>query len=312
MALYTFYVKKKDENKFVSANIHHELAFLDFFAMQFDNKKELMKFLGVDFSKYDDIGIMYRTTLKNGKKTVVLLPIYFDAFELNQIAGSMVDVSKLKGRTIYENLAIAYNNPKMVKTKKSVPMIKPVEEILESVIELAENKEQLYEGSNSYGDLEQVANTFGVTSVRISQIKANALKTYENEIKRSLGNDLTRSYLVIRRAYETLRSKGILKGNLMRSKRNLPSLTMGRIYESYIAKNDRDYYTNKYSSSSNLHLTEYEEYLLQQISYGDEEACARAAEELMKSSTERLEALNPFISQARALRGNSKKIGSID
>ena len=130
MALYSFCVRKKGTDNYVRANARHELAFLDYFAMRFNSKEELMKFLGADPQKYDDIAITYQSNHE-----FKILPIYFDAKELDQILGLMIDISKFSDcKNIYEIIALAYNNPKMLTIKK-IPEVKTLDEITRAALE---------------------------------------------------------------------------------------------------------------------------------------------------------------------------------
>ena len=122
MALYSFCVRKRGTENYVPANKKHDLPFLDYMAMRFNNKEELMKFLGADLQKYDDIAIRYQA---NGEE--IILPVYFDAKELDEISGLMVDLNQLEDcKTAYELLAVAYKNPGNVGIKK-VPDVKTLD-----------------------------------------------------------------------------------------------------------------------------------------------------------------------------------------
>ena len=179
MALYSFCVRRKGTNKYVRAHMKHDLPFLDFFAMQFNNKQELIRFLGADLEKYDDVAIIYKNN-----HTDKILPIYFDSPQLEVISKSMLDFELLADcETIKEALAVAYNSPGLIKVAIEVPTIREVDEIIERI---------------AHSDLPEKAYDTG-------RMNKKAVEYYEKCRYDMFKQELMRSYIGIRKAYMALR-----------------------------------------------------------------------------------------------------------
>lgn len=128
MRNYSYCVRNKKTNKYVSLGVRHELEFLDYMAMQFTDKEKLMSFLGVDLEKYDDIEIEYKV---GNKKEII--PVIFDPQELNYIAEELVlepfnylvfNETRSKMATLFSELKeadrtiIGYNYPETISVYK--------------------------------------------------------------------------------------------------------------------------------------------------------------------------------------------------
>jgi len=280
MALYSFCVRKKGTNNYIRANMRHELSFLDFFAMKFNNKRELMQFLGADLNKYDDIAITYQNNHE-----AKFLPIYFDAIHLDQITSAMINLDAIDNyESIYEALAVAYKNPSVLKIKE-VPIIKTVDEIVGRIA--YENRPTL--------------------AFRNNRMNQKALEYYENGRNEMFRVELMKSYLNIRKAYMSLRENGQITSKKVLKK--VPNVTMQTIYDNYQNRMTNIFkYQKAYETFKLIKTTPYEDVLIQRIIEGDDDAY----DELMQTDLERIEKLKPILDFIKSLRGNAKKIGTID
>jgi len=277
MALYSFCVRKKGTNEYACAHVKHELAFLDYFAMQFNSKEELLKFLGAHLDKYDDIAIIYQN---NHQKKI--LPLYFDAPELERITKSMVDFSKLNEcDSIYLMLAYAYRNGKLLKIKSSV-LEKSVDfERIVAKISLHNRPEVAF---------------------RTRLLNKKALEHWNNGYEDMFKRELSKSYMNVRKAYMSLRENDYISGQ--KNPKKVPNLTMQEIINRHIEAVNKTYDVfTAYNILKKLTLTSYEENLIVRILSDDE----NAYEELMASDVERLEYLKPIIDYLDERRGNAKK-----
>lgn len=281
MALYSFCVKKKGASNYTRANMRHELPFLDFLAMQFSSKQELLKFLGVDPEKFEDIAIVYQNN-----RTEKILPLYFDAPELETISREMIDLSSLdECDTLIEALALGYTFPDLAKVATEVPTLRQVDDIISKI---------------AYDNRPRVA-------FRKNRMNQKAVEYYENGRYEMFRNELMRSYLGIRKAYMSLRETNHIVGKT--KAKVAPTLTMQELVKRHSeAKNKTFEILRAYEILKSLTLTSYEESLVVRILADDE----NAYEELMASDTERLEYLSPLIVYLNERRGKVRKIGTID
>ena len=283
MALYSFGVRKKGETEIQTSNQKFELPFLDFFAMQFNNQRELISFLGADPDVYDGIWICYKHAGK-----CKYLPIYFDAPELEQICAHMIDFDRIKGTSsIYEMLAVAYDRKRLLQVGQ-VPEISATNKIISKI------------ASNDLIDM----------AARMHYINKKALEYWENGIEIFFATELMSSYIQIRKAYTFLRENGYLSG--LADSKEVPVMTMQTLVQRYNERQTFIEYTNELSVVANilnsLEITPYEEFLISQALNGDE----ASFEILMVSDIERVIYLKPILDYIASERGKVKKLGTID
>lgn len=251
MALYSFCVRKKGTTSYVSGNNKHELAFLDYFATRFNNKEELLNFLGVSPLIYDDIKICYQSNHE-----MKILPIYFDARELEDIVTKMINFKSLDELTDTLKITIAYQNKTNIDVKKIVPRLHITDNIMQRIF---------------YSDRPYIA-------FDNKLLHSKAVEYWEDRKVLLLEREMFSSYLNIRKCYEFLRKNNyIVPSKVIKSVSNI---TMQEIANDLI-----------YERFNNESLTDYEANLLERVNNNDE----TSYEELMGSSIEKVEKLKPFI-----------------
>ena len=259
---YSFGVRKKGSNEYIKLGIKHSLAFLDYFALHFNNKEELMHFLNIDLASYDDIAITYNS---NGENKV--LPIYFDALELYFISSTLISLKSLEDFDDYQALAIAYQNPSLITTETFLPR-SYVSTIINGLID---------------NNIEK--------ALKEDVIHERIYKFYENNGNFEL--ELLKSYLCIRKIYDWLRRIGALYDSMFKTEPVLE--TMDEILASFSVGNNST--MRFYQILSLLSPTEYEEFLISKAVSSEE-----AYEELMALSSDRLERLAPIIKHINTIR----------
>ena len=282
MALYSFCVKKIGTTEYAIGHTKHELAFLDYLAMQFNSKEELLKFIGAPLDKYDDIAIVYQN---NGEKKV--LPLYFDAPELENVCKSMINFNSLEEcDSIYLMLAYGYTYGGLISIDKSISTEnKDFDKIAEKILTDSRVK---------------IAYKAGLANEKVLQLWDEG---YDNAVKR----ELAKSYINFRKAYMSLRDNDYILGK--ENPKEVPSYTLKELIKRHTeAINKTKEICNVYNALKDLKLTSYEENLVVRILRDDE----NAYEELMASSTDRLEYLKPLLDYLAEKRGKAKKIGTID
>lgn len=184
MGRYSFCVLKRGAKKFTISKNKHSLAFLDYFAMQFKNKKDLIQFLSGDPNAYQDIAISY---VSNGKTKII--PIYFDAIQLEEIVKEIVQVP-LEVSDHFQFLALAYKKVIKPTVINEVPDLKVVSRLLIKI---------------KRDNLIQMAATSGYLHKR-------AQDYYDNLEYNFFDEEIKKSYLSIRKIYMFLRNNGIIQG----------------------------------------------------------------------------------------------------
>ena len=184
MGRYSFCVLKRGAKKFTISKNKHSLAFLDYFAMQFKNKKDLIQFLSGDPNAYQDIAISY---VSNGKTKII--PIYFDAIQLEEIVKEIVQVP-LEVSDHFQFLALAYKKVIKPPVINEVPDLKVVSRLLIKI---------------KRDNLIQMAATSGYLHKR-------AQDYYDNLEYNFFDEEIKKSYLSIRKIYMFLRNNGIIQG----------------------------------------------------------------------------------------------------
>lgn len=275
MAKYSFYVRDKETGQNLYSKNRHPLQFLDFFASQFNNKEELMRFLGVNPEKYDEIGILYKVSgeVKN-------LKVYFDSLELEEMSRSVINLPfPYTSLLIKERMALGYVYPRLITYANIIPESDATKEITRRI---------------SIPGFADKAYLDGL-------LDAKTLEYYEKGEFDRIPNHLLKHYLLLRRVYEALRNDYYLIAS--EDKMNQTSnITMKEIIDTY---ND-SFNANFYKKLMKVNLSLDEQILIgKALIDSDEEAY-----ELLKASpTERLEVLNPIIDYISKKRGNVKKIG---
>ncbi len=267
MALYSFAVRKKGEEKYSRSGIRHELAFLDYLSMQFNNKEELIRFLLENPEQYDDIVITYR----HNNETKII-PVYFDAVELKHIVNPLIDFGPLaEADNIYYQIARAYKNPSCVKVETELEETEDFDKIMAEI---------LYD------------NRFK-KAYNMHLINKKACEYAEDNFTQGFIREMLSSYLNIRKAYAFGRKSNYIKGNAR--VKNVPPLHREEIIRQFEAENPR--------YMPILDTTPYENILFARIINGDESAY----EELMAFDIERLEYLKPILDYLGRYKGNHKK-----
>ncbi len=271
MASYSFCVRDKKTGEYIRDTRNHELAFLDFFATRFNNQEELMRFLGVDTSLYDDISIGYMSNHE-----LRILPIFFDAPELEAIVREMVTISSLEEYpSIYDAIAVAYNFPKGVQVASRVPECDASGKIL-----LRLQIEDMPTKALKAGLLHQKAHEFITKGYR-----------------RVFNDEMNSSYLSVRKAYMAIRNENYINGNhIMKPGSNM---TMEELVDRHNSET-----MSIYQILERVELTPYEERLVTRVLNNDDE---EAYEELMASNVERLKYLSPVLAYLSKARGKERK-----
>ena len=191
MALYQFCAHKKGGNfkraKHIFGEAKHDLQILDLISMQFNNKEDLMRFLGVDLEEYDDIAITYQSNGEPQKLDVILA----DAPELDDILYSMVDFGVIEEYDEILKLALAYDTPKYVTVTNKVDR---------ELLGFNKIKQTLI------SEPWRVENAFNVGLLHRRAYEFYARGQYDLFM-----NEITRSYLTIRKLYTYLRSRGLIR-----------------------------------------------------------------------------------------------------
>lgn len=184
MGRYSFCILKRGAKKFTISKNKHSLAFLDYFAMQFKNKKDLIQFLSGRPNAYEDIAISY---VSNGKNKII--PIYFDAIQLEEIVKEMVQVP-FEVTDHFQFLALAYKKVIKPTIISEVPDLKVVSRLLSQI---------------KRDNLIQIASTSGYLHKRAQDF-------YDNFDYDLFDQEIKKSYLALRKIYMILRNNGIIKG----------------------------------------------------------------------------------------------------
>ena len=184
MGRYSFCILKRGAKKFTISKNKHSLAFLDYFTMQFKNKKDLIQFLSGNPNAYEDIAISY---VSNGKNKII--PIYFDAIQLEEIVKEMVQVP-VEVTDHFQFLALAYKKVIKPTVINEVPDLKVVSRLLSQI--------------KRY-NLIQIAATSGYLHKRAQDF-------YDNFDYDLFDQEIRRSYLSVRKIYTFLRNNGIIHG----------------------------------------------------------------------------------------------------
>lgn len=184
MGRYSFCVLKRGAKKFTISKNKHSLAFLDYFSMQFKNKKDLIQFLSGDPNAYEDIAISY---VSNGKDKII--PIYFDAIQLEEIVKEMIQVPA-EVTDHFQFLVLAYKKAIKQNIINEVPDLKAVSRLLIKI-----KKDNLIQMAATSGYLHKRAQDY-----------------YDNLEYNLFDQEIRKSYLSIRKIYMFLRNNGIIQG----------------------------------------------------------------------------------------------------
>ena len=286
MARYSFCViRKSNPTEALYLKGKYDLPFLVCFAAQFNNQKELLKFLGLNPNEYKSIEIGYKV-----EKTFKFLPIYFDAPIIVRIGTSMVDFTAFEEcGNVYEEIALAYRNPKLLKTSKIVPETREVYTIIDRTLKGPKPSEEL------------------INDAALEHYLKYNQEFYQRDGDSDFHRDkfaekLREGFIQIYKAYIHLRANGLMQPEVVNHQ--VPNYTMQEIIDSY----GKSGMTLIYDILEGMKLTEYEEIIISRIIRGDEDAY----EELMANDAERLEYLRPILPYLAGRRGNVRKIGTID
>ena len=235
MALYSFCVRKKGNTGYFKGNFKHDLVFLDYFATRFNNKEELLKFLGVDPKVYDDIKICYQNN-----REMKLLPIYFDSRDLEEIVSNMIDFKSINELNDLLKITIAYHDKNTFEVKKIVPKNYITIDIIKRIF---------------YSDRPYLA-------FDAKLLHAKAIEYWEERKEILLEREMLSGYLNIRKCYEYLRRNDYITPN-KRAKR-VPDITMQEIvndliYERFNSNDLNDYQNNLIARVNDGDETSYEE-----------------------------------------------------
>ena len=276
MARYSFCVKdKSNPKKVLCLDGKYDLPFLVYFIAQFNNEKELLKFLGLNPNEYESIKIGYKV-----EKTLKLLPIYFDAPILEKISKSMIDFEAFfECGNVYEEIALAYKNPQMLKIAKKVPRTREAYTIVEATLNGPKPKAGFLNN--------EALDHYSKYNAELYQTDGDS--EYHRD---KFTKELMSSYIQIYKAYAHLRANGLIRPEII--EHNVPNYTMKEIIDSY----GRSEMSLIYEILKGLNLTEYEEILVNKILNGDE----NAYEELKNSDVETVERLMPLIRYLDGIR----------
>lgn len=278
MARYSFYVHKKDIDLNLYTRKRYPLPFLDYFATQFNNREELIKFLGCELDQYDDIGVVYKS-----EGTVKNLQLYYDSLELEKIAGSLIRLPfSHTGLLVKERLALGYKFPKMVRCETQVPDSDQAKEITRRIYMIPGFADMAHE---------------------LEYIDDHTYEYYKKGDHDHLHRHLLKSYLSLRKVYALLRSEYYLIGNPEIVKPEV-DFTMQGVIQNYSEVFDE----RMQVLLRGLLLTPEEEQLVARILFDLDEA---SYDLLMASPSERLNYLKPLITEINKRRGNALKKGSI-
>lgn len=281
VARYSFCVKKKNAPKeYLYLKGNYDLPFLTYFAAQFNNKNELLNFLGLSSNEFDSIEIRYQEN-----STSKFLPIYFDAPILAKISEAMLDFKAFEEcGNVYEKIALAYRYPEMLKTLRDVPNTNETNIIIYKTLEGTKPNSSLINNEALYHYLKY--------HDELCQIDASSDFHCNKFFKQ-----LKRSYIQIYKAYIHLRTNDLIKPQLV--SHQIPNYNMEDIVSSY----GKSEFAIMYELLESLNLTEYEKILVDNIINGSESAY----EELKSSDSATLERLMPLIRQLDRIRGKQKK-----
>ena len=251
MALYQFCAKRKNGQfhrvKHILGEAKHDLQILDLISMQFNTKEELMEFLGLDLSEFDDIAITYQSNGEPRKIDVILA----DAPELEDILYSMVDFGSLEEYgCMLTMLSLAYTHPNLVNTTN---------EINRDSWGFNRIRQKLM--SDPY----RIENAFDV-----GLLHRRAYDFYERSQDEFFINEITKSYLTIRKLYSYLRIRGYIKPNMETKPKAAGKLS--EIIEEIASVNDNDLYNKLISTLIKIPTNDYEDALISRILKGDSEA----------------------------------------
>ena len=285
MARYSFAFQDRETGKYIGdPDRKFELAFLDYFAMWFDNKEQLIRFLNLDPVNVSDIAIMYHS---GGEEK--LLPIFFDAPELWAIVSEMVRIPSSESfDSIYEALAVSYVFPEGVK---------------------AGRVQVRHEAANAISKILIYMRTVDC----LQDLPSEAYRTgYLDKIAFSvIGNHkqfqeaMTSSYLCLRKAYMFLRFRKQFISGEVSKKRDVPDLSMSELVHNYKIRigyqvgilGELNELSSDERTEHQKNRDSYETELLERARYSDE-----AYEELRALPPDRLDALAPEIARVENYR----------
>ena len=278
MARYSFGVHEKGTDRILYSRKRFSLPFLDYFALQFNNSSELIRFLGADPEKYDDIEIVYKS-----EGTVKNLQIYYDSLELEKISGSLIRLPlSHTSMLVKERLAIGYAYPKTVKVSTQIPDSSQAKEITRRI---------------------HMIPGFADMAHELEYLDGHTYDYYKKGDYDHLHRHLLKSYLSLRKIYTLLRNNYYLIGNPDIVKSGI-DFTMQDILKNYSISFD----DKVYKLSRRLLLTPEEETLVAKILIDSD---SESYDLLMASSPERLNYLKPLINEINERRGSSLKKGTI-
>lgn len=270
MALYQFCAKRKGGHfhrvKHILGESKHDLQILDLISMQFNTKEALMQFLGLNLEEFDDIAITYQSNGEPRKIDVILS----DAPELEDILYSMVEFGSLEEYDdINIMLALAYSYPNMVKTINEV------------------NRESW--GFNRINQNLLSAPFRVENAFNVGLLHRRAYDFYSRGQNDLFMNEITKSYLTIRKIYTYLRSRECIAP--CKKIKPGPIADLSTIINELMKNKDDSLYNKLINNLMNISTTDYEDALINKILKGDSEALA----EFMQLDSEHLSKFREFL-----------------
>lgn len=272
MSLYSFCVKAKNGKfhrlKGISCEDKHSLQILDLISMQFDTKKDLMRYLDIDLNRFDDIAITYRSQGKDRKLEVILS----GADELKDVAYSTIDfdyLSDLGDPSL--QLALAYYSSKGLKIVNQVDIHR-------------------FGFDRIYRTFCNQASNFD-SGVNVEVLNNQAVRLFNEGQQQLFLREVSKYYLTVRRMYSCLIENGALsrKENLEVS----PMLTLKELVNDFFNSNSpNNPKIEMLDLLANLNLNDMESELINAILEGDNNAMA----ELMAFDATKLEKFREFLS----------------
>ena len=310
MALYSFAVRKKGTDEYISLKEKNELVFLDRFATSFNSKESFMRFLGVNLEEFDDIKIM--------GSAGELLPVYFDAPDLEALAEYLIKIpiayaipSCYDSLTVsyFENEPVEFNDISLMKRailtleewyakNPGMPLVmEHLKRSLKSLLLRIKRK--------AYGEY---ANHCRLETRDVKRIgEMQLMRSVNPEDYNSFYNQLVDKYAEIRKMYVILRTENILEGKELNNEE--PDKTAQELYANYQITQER---CKKYNAISRicdgLEKDRFMRGLFIEMALGSEVAFATYE----KMAQELKDHYKPITDLIFELRGKQKSIGTVE
>ena len=310
MVLYSFAVRKKGTEEYVSLEQKNELVFLDKFATSFNSKESFMRFLGINLEEFDDIKIIGSDN--------ELLPVYFDAPDIFNLTREMIKTpiaftmpSCYDSLTVsyFENEPVEFNDISLMKRailtleewyakNPGMPLVmEHLKRSLKSLLLRIKRK--------TYGEY---ANHCRLETRDVKRIgEMQLMRSVNPEDYNNFYNQLVDKYAEIRKMYVILRTENILEGKELNNEE--PDKTAQELYANYQITQER---CKKYNAISRicdgLEKNRSMRGIFIEMALGSEVALAtydKMADELKAY-------YKPSTDLIFELRGNAKKLGTID